>query len=352
VTTAIYSQLVLPLLLLAAAVAGMWYWNRREGNSTVAFAGLWMLVGLAPALYLRNFGNGDFIRDRYACLPSVGFAMLIAICLRRLPSIKGLRAQAVQVAAVVLLCAGYVGASVAQQVYWASDLLLWTRGEELYPGNPYAEVGLSAEYSERGAHERAVALAVRAVREHPEYEYGPLALAEAYIRAGKFDQGREWMQRVSPEYVRSEVGIAGFAGLYGRMGDFDKALALCSEILEKEPNLYSALYNCGNIHFENGEYADATRLLSRAVQLAPDQAGPKHYLGRALLAEGQTAQAMPYLKEAVTLDPKVWDYHYWLGMSLEKSGNMVAARAEYQRALQLNQDSTEAKLRLTALEAK
>jgi Flp pilus assembly protein TadD len=37
---------------------------------------------------------------------------------------------------------------------------------------------------------------------------------------------------------------------------------------------------------------------------------------------------------------------------LEQSGNRAGARTEYQRALQLNQDSKEAKLRLTALEAK
>jgi Tfp pilus assembly protein PilF len=52
------------------------------------------------------------------------------------------------------------------------------------------------------------------------------------------------------------------------------------------------------------------------------------------------------------MDPKVWDYHYWLAESYEKSGNISAARAEYGRALQLNQDSKEAKLKLTALEAK
>jgi len=50
------------------------------------------------------------------------------------------------------------------------------------------------------------------------------------------------------------------------------------------------------------------------------------------------------------MDSKVWDYHYWLARSLEGSGNMSAARVEYQRALQLNQDSKEAKLRLAALE--
>jgi hypothetical protein len=39
-------------------------------------------------------------------------------------------------------------------------------------------------------------------------------------------------------------------------------------------------------------------------------------------------------------------------VSLESSGNIPAARVEYQQALQLNQESKEVKLRLTALEAK
>ena len=352
VTTSTLTHVVIPVVVLAGVTAGLWYWNRREGNSTVAFAGLWMLVGLAPALYLRNFGNGDFVRDRYVYLPSVGFAILLAIGLRRLPPVQRWSAQAVQVSAVVLLCIAYAGASLAQQVYWASDLLVWSRGQALYPGNPYAEVGLSAEYSQRGAHDRAIALAQRAVREHPEYAYGPLALAESYIRAGRFDEGRTWLQKIDPAYVKSEIGMATFAGLYGRMGDFDNALALCSEILQKEPNLYSAVYNCGNIHLMNHQYADAERLLSQAVELAPDQAAPKHFLGRALLEDGRNGQGQLYLRQAAALDPKVWDYHYWLGVSFEKSGNMPAAREEYQQALELNRDSTEAKIRLTALEAK
>jgi tetratricopeptide (TPR) repeat protein len=352
VTHAILTQLIAPVLLLLAALAGLWYWNRREGNSTVAFAGLWLLVGLAPALYLRNFGNGDFVRDRYICLPSVGFAILLAMACQRLPSIKQWSSQTVRVAAVLALGLVYVGASLSQQVYWANDLLLWSRGHALYPDNPYASVGLAAEYSKRGAHDRAIELAESAVRLHPDLSYAPLALAETYIRAGRFDQGRFWLQRVPPEYVKSEMGTAAFAGLYGRMGDYDKALAYCSEILQKEPDLYSALYNCGNIHLMDGQYREAERLLSRAVALAPEEAGPKHFLGRTLLKEGRNQEAQTYLQQAVALDPKVWDYHYWLGESLEKSGDRATARAEYETALRLNQDSTETKLRLTALEAK
>ncbi|MGC1653853.1 MAG: tetratricopeptide repeat protein [Candidatus Sulfotelmatobacter sp.] len=352
VTSAFLAQIAFPVLVLTAALVGLWYWNRREGNSTVAFAGLWLLVGLAPALYLRNFGNGDFVRDRYMYLPSIGFAILAAMGLRRLPSFKGWDAQVVQTCAAVLLCVGYMGASLAQQVYWSNDLLLLVRGQSLYPDNPYANAGLAKEYSERGAHDRAIALARRVVRDHPEYGYGPLALAEAFIRAGRFEEGRVWLDRVNPDYAKSEVGMAGLAGLYGQMGDYDRAFALCSEILGKEPDLYSALYNCGNIHLMDGQYQDAEQLLSRAVQLVPEQAAPRHFLGRALLKEGRNTEAQPYLLQAAAMDPKVWDYHYWLAVSFENGGNRSAARVEYQRALQLNQDSKEAKLRLTALEAK
>jgi tetratricopeptide (TPR) repeat protein len=348
----VLTQVVAPAAALGAALIGLWYWNRRAGNSIVAFAGMWLLVGLAPALYLRNFANGDFVRDRYMYLPSIGFSILAAMGLRRLPSIKGWSVQAVQICAVLVLCGGYACASIAQQVYWANDLMVLLRGQSLYPGNPYTMVGLAKEYSKGGANDRAIELAESVVRDHPEYGYGPLTLAEVYIHAGRFEEGRVWLDRVNPDYAKSEVGMAGVAGLYGQMGDYERAFALCSEVLQKEPDLYSALYNCGNIHLVDGQYKDAEQLLSRAVQLVPEQAAPKHFLGRALLQEGRSAEAQPYLLQAAAMDPKVWDYHYWLAVSLEGNGNVSAARAEYQQALQLNPDSKEAKVRLAALEAK
>ncbi|MGA8300048.1 MAG: tetratricopeptide repeat protein [Terriglobales bacterium] len=146
--------------------------------------------------------------------------------------------------------------------------------------------------------------------------------------------------------------MAAFAGLYGRMGDYDKAFAYCSSILAKEPDLYSAVYNCGNIHLMDGQYKEAERLLRRAAELAPEQAPPKHYLGRALLEQGRNSEAESYLRQAAALDAKVWDYHYWLAVAYEKNGDIPDARAEYQQALQRNQGSTEAKMRLTALEGK
>ncbi len=346
---------LVPALALVTVAGLLLFWSRRKNDLLVVFAALWMIIGLAPALYLRSFGDGDFVRDRYIYLGSIGFAILLAKAIRLLPSTKGWSAAAVQGTAVVALVLGYVGMSVAQQGQWDSDLLIYARGHQLYPGNPYTAAGLAREYSRLGASEKAIELAESAVREHPEYGYALLALAETYIEAGRFDAGRVMLQKallMSPDYAKSERGMASDAGLYARMGDFQQAFTLCNQILAKEPNLYSALYNCGNIYLMGGLYAEAEPLLSHAIKVAPEQAAPKHYLGRALLQDGKNREAQTYLAAAVAMDPGVYDYHYWLGLSLEKSGDTSAAREEYRRALQLNEESVEAKLHLAALEAK
>ena len=355
VTGAILQKVIIPASVLAGVAAAIWWWGRREKNATITFAGCWLVIGLAPALYLPNFGNGDFVRDRYIYLPSIGFAILAAEGLRRLPTIRQWKAKTVQGWAIAVLCLFYACASIAQQTYWGNNLLVAIRGEQLYPENPYAMVELSSEYSRRGAHDRAIELAQRAVRQHPEYVYGLLALAEANIRAEHYEEGRKWLDQFvseSPEFVHSLTGMASLAGLYGRLGDYGRADSLCSEILTKEPDLYSALYNCGNMRFLSGDYSGAEQLLSRAVRLELLDPAPKFFLGRTLLQDGRNEEAQPYLRQAAAMDPKVWDYHYWLAQSLEKSGNLVGARNEYEHALQLNPDNGETKLRLAALEGK
>jgi tetratricopeptide (TPR) repeat protein len=348
-------KFVLPLALLVGVAALIYHWARKTNDWLVLFAGLWLLVGLAPALYLRNFWNSDFVRDRYIYLPSIGFAILLAIAVRSLPAFKTSTAGAVQGFAAVVLCGAYVVASVPQQAWWDSDLLVYMRGHELYPENALATIGLGREYSRRGAHERAIALLEDAARRDRNSTFSLLGLAEVYIAAGRNEEGRKTLEqavRASPEYFKSETGMANLAALWGKLGDYDRSRALCDRTLASDPNLYSALYNCGNVELMAGHYSPAEQLLARAVQNSPQLAAPRHFLGRALLLDGKNVEGQRFLQQAAAIDPQVSDYHYWLGRSLEESGNKSGAREEYQLALQLNESSAEAKLRLTALEAK
>jgi cytochrome c-type biogenesis protein CcmH/NrfG len=348
-------RIIAPALILVGLSGVFIWWARKKHDLLVIFAAFWMLLGLAPALYLRCFGNGDFVRDRYIYLGSVGFAMLLAKSIVLLPGAGKWNAGTFRGATVAVLCLGYVCASIPQQAYWSSDLLIYSHAHQLYPQNPYTSIGLAREYERVGLYDRAIPLVESAYREDPAYLYTMYALADVYIAAGRKDEARVALIRAEkymPEYRDSETGAAATAGMWGKIGDTGRALQLCSKVLSEDPELFSGLFNCGNIHLMAGDYAEAERLLTHAMQVASDLAGPRHFLGRALYLDGKNDQALPYLRQAVAMDPTVYDYHYWLGLSLEQRGDINDAREEYGQALKLNPESTEARGRLDKLEAK
>jgi protein O-mannosyl-transferase len=343
-----------PVIVLAAVAAGIWYWTRRTGDRVVAFAGLWMVVTLIPVLYLRNFSNGDFVRDRYVYLPSVGFVILVAKLIRLLPVLKSLSSAAVQAVATTVLVLAYFVGTYAQQVYWGSELLVFARGNALYPESAYAAVGFAKELSRRGAYDRAVDLVKTAIRNRPDLGPSYFLLAEISVKRGDKERGRVYLDNaiaMFPSYLNSEVGKIDVAGIYGQLGDYDHALALCSQVLQAEPDLYSALYNCGNISLMSGHYPDAERLLTLAVREAPEEAAPNYFLGLVFFQTGRLKEAESSISKAVALDPNVYDYHYWYARTLIARGDIPDARRELQAALAVKSDGAEAKAALAALPA-
>lgn len=349
------AKIVLPVIVLTGLAGALIFWAEKENDPVVIFAALWMILGLAPALYLRSFGNGDFVRDRYIYLGSVGFSLLVAKAIGLLPGRRNGSATGVRQAVIAVLCLVYVGMSFLQQGYWSSDLLIYSRAHDLYPQNPYTSIGLAREYERLGLNQRAIPLVEGAYREDPAYLYTMYALADVYIAAGRKDEARVALLRAEkfmPEYLNSETGAAATAGMWGKLGDTDRAFKLCSKVLAEDSQLFSALFNCGNVHLMNGDYPQAESLLRRAVRVASELPAPRHFLGRALYLDGKNDEALSYLRQAAIMDPTVYDYHYWLGLSLERSGDTKDAREEYSRALQLNPGSVEAKSKLEALGAR
>jgi len=343
------------LLILAVAAGLIYFWSRTKSDNVVLFAGSWILISLAPALYIRGFADGDFVRDRYIYLGSIGFAILVAKLIRIVPAIKKWPASSIQGAVVVVLCLGYVAVSLPQQAYWNSDLTIYARGYQLYPQNPFAAVALAREYAQLGAYDRAIPIIEGVRKTNPQYVYGAYALAYAYTVAGRNEQARAallYAESAMPEYVNSETGGVSVAAMWGQLGDYERASQLCWRVLDRDPSLYSALYNCGTMQIMANHYQSAEQLLRHAVQAAPELPGSRHFLGRTLFLEGKYDEARQYLGQAAAMDPSVFDNHYWLGRALEQSGDKAGAQREYLEALRLSTDSTDTKQRLAAMEAR
>jgi len=140
--------------------------------------------------------NGDFVRDRYMYLPSIGFSILAAV------GCGGCVTEGLECAGGSVLRGGGAVQRLCVCIAGAAGLLgkrsAAARARTVaVPGIP-TPWRVGEEYSQRGAHEKAIALAEATVRDHPEYGMGRWRWPESYIHAGRYEEGRQWLERVNP----------------------------------------------------------------------------------------------------------------------------------------------------------
>src|SRR5205814_8623979 len=69
-------------MALAVIASMLWLWARR--SKPVAFAVGLLILPILPVLNLTVFIEKEIAHDRYLYIPSIGFAILVAIGLRKL----------------------------------------------------------------------------------------------------------------------------------------------------------------------------------------------------------------------------------------------------------------------------
>jgi 4-amino-4-deoxy-L-arabinose transferase-like glycosyltransferase len=339
VTSPGFRNFILPVLALLAVTAIVWFLSWRRKDTRIAFLAAWLVVGLIPVLYLRLFAPGAGVRDRYIYLPSMGFALLLAIALRSVHIPKRASNQSIQIALSVIVGGAFFVGSLSQQVYWANDFLLFYRALSLYPhNNEGVAINLANALIKKREYGRAIPILRQVIEENPHSGTPHAVLAQAYLHAGQpLDARRELDEalRIAPELLYALKSMTDVANLYGELGDYRKAISLYTQVLQREPDFYDALYNGGLTYFLMGSDDQAERLFSHAIQVAPGLDGPIFYLGRICLRKSQPDLAESYFKQALRINPTGYGLHYWLGQALAARGQLGRARAAYAEELKL-----------------
>lgn len=188
-----WANFSLPLVGGVAGFAGLFWVARR--SRPIAFASVWLLVPLVPLLDIRAFVEDDFAHDRYLYLPSVGFAMLLALALRRIPGgrMTKLGLPAAQAGIVLALALLMIFDTVYQSFYFADDQLFYQHNARIAPNNRIAKNNLAMVLYEQGRSDLAIAILKDLVEKHPGdwgavqnlgymcYRTGRLADAEQYF---------------------------------------------------------------------------------------------------------------------------------------------------------------------------
>lgn len=266
-------KFVLPVLGLALVCGLIWAWTRSanrghpRSTSAIVFACVWLILPILPALQISVFGEGDIAHDRYLYLPSVGFAILVALAMR---SIRKTSLRIGLPAALVLVL---VPLTIRQSLFWATDLTLCTRALSVAPNNPYNKTNLANLLVDRRMEGEAMALYQQVLARSPGFWYANYSLGCAYYKLGKLDQARWWLKRAISIYPYKWTEFLYLGLIDIQFGDLKEAKAALNQALRLQPNGLGIHFGLGMVLKLQGNLRDAAEEFKSELVVNPGEQG-------------------------------------------------------------------------------
>ncbi|HXE91167.1 MAG TPA: tetratricopeptide repeat protein [Terriglobales bacterium] len=260
--------LLIPLAMVAVCAAAVGWWWSRSRDWRVAFAALWGLLALAPALNARLVNEDELVHDRYLYLASVGFALLAGLGWRWLDARLRPRTQWLAPGLAILAGAAMALASAQQSLHWKDDLTLFTRAVEIAPRSFKAQLSLAVTYKDQGK------------------------LAEAIRHFQAADELRPgWLSAFN-------LGIC-----YYESGDFVRAEEQMRRAITFAPAVSETYARLAVIRLAQNGAEEAQRLLQKALEISPKAPGYHFLLGVAYANQGRTEEALAAFGEEIRRYP-------------------------------------------------
>jgi protein O-mannosyl-transferase len=257
----------LPLLGTAvfAAAVGWLAWRSRQA----AFGTAWMLAMLAPAIVgIAVFIPEELVHDRYLYLPSLGFALIVAMALRRIRGNGELfGGPKLQVVAVLALGGVLAAETAAQNIYWTNDLILYAHGMSVAPRNVMAIDHAANEFFKRQKPDAALALYRQSLEIKPGLWHTHFAL-----------------------------GIT----LY-ELGQYKEAVTALEQAAVVAPDNAEQYFYIGLSQLNLSNYERAEEDFRQALKLNPRRPGIHRALATALLKRGRVDEAKQELTAEISL---------------------------------------------------
>ncbi len=218
---------------------------------------------------------------------------------------------------------------------------------------------------------KAVALASQYAAANPNRAQAHFIYASALATTKKFDQALQEFQKVTQIEPSSLMAYIHIGQIYELSNRPDDAIGAYQKALQVQPKSPLANNYLGNLYVRRGDLKSAAKyfqaalnenahdpvaannlawvyasqgenldmalsLATQAKQIAPDLDGINDTLAWIQYKKGNYHVSVSLADEAVKARPEKADYRYHLGMALMGAGEPVRAKAELQKALQLN----------------
>lgn len=318
-------RFLLPMVGMIPLVYGMWLLRR----STIArFAILWFAINLLPVLNLSAFSEEFMVQERYVYIPSIGFSLLVAMGLVKIPVEKWLRARnrrTVQASIVAVIVFLFAGKSFALNTTWKDDMTVWFHGEETAPDQAISHYILGHKLLKASDYPRAAEQFEDYMKLNSKNDIVIGNLAATYVLIYQY-QAAENPATADPAIL-------------------DRSLDLCEQGLKLTPDSSPLWDSLGSIFtFETGlkNYDRAIACFQRGLSLTPKNAMINFHLGGTLVKRGNPDEGIPFLKTALQLQPEIVDAHKFLAYAYKSKGQLKEAVDELNTYLKLEPNAPDA----------
>jgi tetratricopeptide (TPR) repeat protein len=257
-------------LALAAVAIMLWLWARR--SKPVAFAMTLFILPILPVLNLPVFIEKEIAHDRYLYIPSIGFAILLAVAIRKLryDKIKIAAMPAVQVAATLVVVLGFTVLTVAQNTYWTNDLQLFARGVEIAPRNDIALTNYANELFNRRRVDEAMPVFATVTERNPTYWRASFNLGSCYFLKGDNETALKYRARAKEMKSLMDDLTGRTALVRMRLGRFAEAEAMFQRAIAARPDIPEYEYGLGIVRKEQGDLEGALAAFKASAVGNPD----------------------------------------------------------------------------------
>ena len=271
VTHVSWKYLLAPLtgvvvVILFIAIA---WWKSR--GAQVGMAATWMLLPLVPVMNVSLLPMGDFVHDRYLYIPSIGFALLVAMALAKLDEISILPRYASAAVAAVLAVAMIAG-TIWQSGPWKDDIPLYVRGMRIAPNNDLPRNKLAATFVARGMYDQGIRLYAFVLANDPDYWYANYKMGYAQYMTGHYDRAEQYLAKsVSVNAVPDALYYLGLSAT--RLKQFEKAESALREAVKRDPKAPGYEFALGIAMKEQGKLQPALESFRAELAANPNDAG-------------------------------------------------------------------------------
>ncbi len=283
------------------------------------------IAGYAILFYLFSlsivsnliFPIGTNMSERFLFMPSVGFCLLAAWLLMKLP-----RSAMTMLAGVIVLAFGYK--TITRNMVWKDNFTLFTTDVLVSKNSAKLcnAVGgdLIRVYSEeknpvvkKQKLTEAITYLKRAIEIHPIYKNAYLLMGNGYYYLGEYALSVAAYQdalKIDPQYKDAlnnlPISLRDLGRQYGEVkNDLEQSIFFLTEAYKLKNDDVETIRLLGVANGIKGNHQDAAKYFKRLTEIEPNNARAWLDLGTATISMGDNINGVNYHKKAQQLDPNI-----------------------------------------------